>query len=178
MRVPAVLSFEISGDLLCAVNLAKEVFFRNVVRVVDEVITADRYGVGLEPTFQNQAARQGVHVVHANHDCGKTLREAGYASFEFEHILNSLAGQRSFSEAQTSQVADGRRSRPYRGLEDIFNIRKRCAGGRFPSKQRDPALLGERLGIEPFSLKQPEDPLSRFIVTKDDAMVLSQKAGF
>src|SRR5271157_6192894 len=102
MRVPAVLSFEISGDLLCTVNLAQEVFFRNVVRVADEMITADRYGVGLEPAFQNQPARQGIHVVHANHDCGETLREARYPSFEFEHILNPLARQRSFSEAEIS----------------------------------------------------------------------------
>src|SRR5271166_6343225 len=153
MRVPAALSFEISGDLLCAVNLAKEVFFRNVVRVVDEVITADRYGVGLEPTFQNQAARQGIHVVHANYDCGKTLREAGYASFEFEDIPDPLARQGSFAKAQISQVPDGRRSCPCGRVEDIFNIRKRRAGGRFPSKQRDSALLGERLGIEPFSLQ-------------------------
>jgi hypothetical protein len=39
MRVPAVLSFEISGDLLCMANLPQEVFFRNVVGVVDEMIT-------------------------------------------------------------------------------------------------------------------------------------------
>ena len=78
--------------------------------------------MGLEPTFQNQAARQGIHVVHANHDCGKTLREARNPSFEFEHILNPLARQRSFSEAQISQVPDGRCSRSYCSLKHIFNI--------------------------------------------------------
>src|SRR3974377_2170609 len=104
MRAPALLSFEMSGDLLCAVNLAQEVIFRNVVRVVGEVITADRYGVGLEPTLQNQPARQGIHVVHANHDCGKTLREARYPSFEFEHILNPLAREGSFAETEIYQV--------------------------------------------------------------------------
>ena len=51
MRARALLSFEISGDSLRTVNLAQEVFFRNVVRVVDKMITADCYGVGLEPTF-------------------------------------------------------------------------------------------------------------------------------
>ena len=45
------LSFEISGDLLRMVNLAQEVFFRNVVGIVDEVVTADRHRVGLEPTL-------------------------------------------------------------------------------------------------------------------------------
>ena len=91
-------------------NLAQEVFFRNVVGIVDEMITADRHGVGLEPTLQNQPARQSIHVVHANHDCGKTLREARDASFEFQHILDPLARQGSFAKAQISQIADGRRS--------------------------------------------------------------------
>ena len=134
MRVPAVLSFDISGDLLCVANLAQEVFFRNVVGIVDEMITADRYGVGLEPTFQNQAARQGIHVVHANHDRRKTLRKARHPSFEFEHIVDPRARQGSFAEAQISQVADGRRSRAYCSFEHIFNIRKRCARGRLPAE--------------------------------------------
>ncbi len=103
MPALAVLGSEIHSDLRCAVDLAQEVVFRNVVRVVDEMITADRDVVGLEPAFQNQSDREGIHVVHANHNCGKAVREARYPSFEFEHILNPLAWQGSFSEAQVSQ---------------------------------------------------------------------------
>jgi hypothetical protein len=76
MRVPAVLSFDVSGDLLCTVNLAQEVFFRNVVGVVDEMITADRHGVGLEPTFQNQPARQGVDEV-SDQPCRRNAIDPG-----------------------------------------------------------------------------------------------------
>ena len=44
------LRSEIASGLCCAVDLAHEVVFRNVVRIMDDVITADRYRVGLEPT--------------------------------------------------------------------------------------------------------------------------------
>ena len=101
---------------------SQELGFWYVVGVVLQMVAADCQRMRLKSTSQDQASGQCINVVHAYHDRWEAAGERGHASFQLQDIVNARARKRRRTEAQVSQIADGRRSRANCRLEDIFDI--------------------------------------------------------
>ena len=78
--------------------------------------------MGLKPTLQDQSSRKSIHVVHANHDGGKTPGESGDLGLKLQNIVNAGAGKRYLAIVKVAEITDGGCSGSDCRGENVLNI--------------------------------------------------------